>query len=86
MSSSIAFGVHDHAAQFKGVRGSFLCAEGLIAINSKVQLHGFVAAPRRSWEGGWKGVSERAGMQRDAHCRNEEMNRRHKSCFSCNNK
>jgi hypothetical protein len=35
MSSSIAFGVHDHAAQFKGVRGSFLCAEGLIAINSK---------------------------------------------------
>jgi hypothetical protein len=24
MSSSIAFGVHDHAAQFKGVRGSFM--------------------------------------------------------------
>ncbi len=33
MSSSIAFGVHDHA--FEGVRGSFLCAEGLIGINSK---------------------------------------------------
>jgi hypothetical protein len=26
----------------------------------EVQLHGFVAAARRSWEGGWKGASERA--------------------------
>ncbi|KAH9546596.1 hypothetical protein CY35_12G105800 [Sphagnum magellanicum] len=26
----------------------------------EVQLHGFVAAARRSWDGGWKGRSERA--------------------------
>ncbi len=26
----------------------------------EVQHHGFVAAARRSWEGGWKGGSERA--------------------------
>lgn len=35
----------------------------------EVQLHGSVAAARRSWKGGWKGAS----LQRDAHCGDEEI-------------
>jgi hypothetical protein len=36
------------------------CAPRINGDNLEVQLHGFVAAARRSWEGGWKGGSERA--------------------------
>jgi hypothetical protein len=54
----------------------------------EVLLHGFVAAARRRWEGGWKGGSERrsskpASMQATSVDPTKKMNRRHKSFFSC---
>ncbi len=61
MSSSVAFGVRDHAAQFKGVRGSFLCAEGLIGINSKCSFMVLSLLQEGAGrEDGREGASERA--------------------------
>ncbi len=85
MSSSNAFGVHDHAAQFRGVRGSFLCAEAF-GISSKCC---FMALPLLheggGREDGREGGSERGSQQASKHAtrRSKKMNRRHKSFFSC---
>ncbi|CAK9259890.1 unnamed protein product [Sphagnum jensenii] len=77
MSSSNAFGVHDHAAQFRGVRGSFLCAEGF-GISSKCCFMALsLLSARRRWEAGWKGGSERGIRQASKHAtRRSSLQRR----------
>ncbi len=76
MSSSNAFGVHDHAAQFRGVRGRFLCAEGF-GISSKccfmaLSLLHEGGGRESGREGASDEASKPASMQRDVRRSNKE--------------
>ncbi len=91
MSSSNAFGVHDHAAQFRGVRGSFLCAEGF-GISSKCCFMALSLLHEGGGrEDGREGASEEAckpaSMQRDVRRSHEENEQETQEfLFVCNKK
>ncbi len=86
MSSSNAFGVHDHAAQFRGVRGSLLCAEGF-GISSKCCFMALSLLHEGGGRERGRKPASPASMQRDVRRSNEESEQETQEfLFVCNKK